>query len=405
MPSFLILIFLWFIRTTKAVLFWLYLWQLKEYHLGRFIDHFRTAKGKKLLINTLLILKIILIFIFFAFPVFSFFVLIFIYLIEFLKTLLDLLRKRIKKPVLTKKTILLISAGLLVEAIFILALLYKDIYAAAFLLLIFDVLTPIIISLIVLLFQPLAVLGRNRMIKKAKTKREQFPNLLVIGVTGSYGKTSTKEILYTILAGRFGENKVLKTKEHQNSEVGVSQCILNDLKPEHEIFVCEMASYDRGGIKLLCDITKPKIGILTGINEQHMSTQGSQENIIKTKYELIENLPQDGFAIFNGENFYCLELYQKTKIKKVICSINKTLGENFLIQSDLWAEDLKIEKESLSFKLFSKTSKDMALPSTQWNPEDSADFKVNLLGGQNVENILKENDSFSTFKSSAQKSD
>ncbi len=151
---------------------------------------------------------------------------------------------------------------------------------------------------------------------------------MVIGITGSYGKTSTKEILYTILAEKFGENKVLKTKEHQNSEVGVSQCILNDLKPEHKIFVCEMASYNRGGIKLLCDIAKPKIGILTGINEQHMSTQGSQENIIKTKYELIESLPQDGLSIFNGENFYCLELYQKTKIKKRICSINKMLGEN-----------------------------------------------------------------------------
>ena len=90
----------------------------------------------------------------------------------------------------------------------------------------------------------------------------------------------------------------MKTKEHQNSEVGISQCILNDLEPKHQIFICEMGAYNRGGIKLLASIAKPKIGILTGINEQHLATFGSLENIIKTKYEVIESLPSDGLAIF-----------------------------------------------------------------------------------------------------------
>ena len=160
-------------------------------------------------------------------------------------------------------------------------------------------------------------------INKAKKKREQFKDLLVIGITGSYGKTSTKEFLATVLAEKY---KVLKTKEHQNSEIGISQCILNDLKPEHEIFICEMGAYNRGGIKLLCDIVKPKIGILTGINEQHMVTFGSLENIIKTKYELIESLPEDGIAFFNARNKYCLELYQKTPIKKILYGGNIKLA-------------------------------------------------------------------------------
>jgi UDP-N-acetylmuramoyl-tripeptide--D-alanyl-D-alanine ligase len=79
-----------------------------------------------------------------------------------------------------------------------------------------------------------------------------------------------------------------------------------------------MGAYNLRGIKLLCDIAKPKIGILTGINEQHMATFGSQENIIKGKFELIESLPEDGIAFFNAKNKYCLELYQKAKIKKIL---------------------------------------------------------------------------------------
>jgi UDP-N-acetylmuramoyl-tripeptide--D-alanyl-D-alanine ligase len=77
-----------------------------------------------------------------------------------------------------------------------------------------------------------------------------------------------------------------------------------------------MGAYNRGGIKLLSDIARPKMGILTGINEQHMATFGSQENIIKGKFELIESLPENGTAFFNANNRYCTELYQKTKVKK-----------------------------------------------------------------------------------------
>ena len=171
-----------------------------------------------------------------------------------------------------------------------------------FWLLIFDILTPAIISAIVLIFQPISVFEKYRLIKKAKNKRKKFSNLLVIGITGSYGKTSTKEFLYTILVEKFGKDKVLKTKEHQNSEVGISNCILKELNETYEIFIVEMGAYNIGGIKLLCNIAQPKIGILTGINEQHMATFGSQENIIKAKFELINSLPEDGLAILNWDN-------------------------------------------------------------------------------------------------------
>ena len=337
---------LWFFRTTKVILFYLYLWQLKEYHTGRFLDHFRTEKGKQLLFNKLNILKIILFFSFFAVPLLLFFVAAILYIFESLKVLIDLLRKRFKKPILTKKTVCLILAGVLVEILFIVIFFHIDIVSFVFWLLLFDILTPIITSAIVLLFQPLTVLARSQIIKKAKAKRAKFKDLLVIGITGSYGKTSTKEFLAIILSEKY---KVLKTKEHQNSEVGISQCILNDLKEDHEIFVCEMGAYNRGGIKLLCDIAKPQIGILTGINEQHMATFGSLENIIKGKYELIESLPKDGTAFFNAQNKYCLQLYEKTKIKKILYGQAVTFpGEENILGAIAVAKELGMTEEEIS---------------------------------------------------------
>lgn len=363
--------FFWFIREAKAILFWVYLWQLKEYHIGRFLDHFRTEKGKRIFFNYLQFLKIFLISGPFLFPSIFPFILAFLYFGESAVFFRNFIQKRLIKPVLTKKTATL-SLAALILSILVLIFLYfglKNLVWISFWLLIFDIFSPILISLIVLFFQPIAVLARNQIIKKAKIKREGLGDLLVIGITGSYGKTSTKEFLYTILSEKFN---VLKTEAHQNSEVGISQCILNDLKEEHEIFICEMGAYNRGGIKLLCDIAKPKIGILTGINEQHMATFGSQEKIIKGKYELIESLPEKGLAIFNGDNEFCLDLYQKTKKPKRLYKIQNTRYE---IQSDIWADNIKTEKDSVSFKVFTKDG-------------DSVDFKVNLAGAQNIPNIL-----------------
>ena len=335
----------WFIREIRAILFWLYLWQLKEYHIGRFIDHFRTEKGKKLLFNELLFFKIISILLFFLlfrfryviiqpwlnYQVLTIFVLI-LYFLESAKEIFDFFGGKLKTPVFTKKILFLFFVIFSFQIFYLFSTFNFNILRFLIYLLIFDILTPAIVSGIVLVFQPITALFRYQIIQKAKKKRlqpplhpptfggplAQFKDLLVIGITGSYGKTSTKEFLYTILAEKFGKDKILKTKEHQNSEVGISRCILNDLKPEHQIFIVEMGAYNKGGIKLLCDIAKPKIGIVTGVNEQHLATFGSMENLLSAEggVELIDSLPEDGIAFFNGKNTYCRELFEKTELKK-----------------------------------------------------------------------------------------
>ena len=340
-----VLILLWFIRTAKAILFWLYLWQLKEYHIGRFIDHFRTAKGKELLFSPLLLGKILLFFGLLWYPalIWAFFLL---YGAESANAARGFFRKKLLRPVFTLKTIVLTAAGLFVQVLFLIftfVFFQKTFFQF---LLAGDIFIPFFVSLFVLAFQPFAVLGKRRIIQKAIEKRVKLPNLKVVGITGSYGKTSTKEFLAHILSQKF---KVLKTKEHQNSEVGIAQCILNELQPEHEVFVCEMGAYNKGGIRLLASIAKPQIGILTGINEQHMATFGSQENIIKAKYELIESLPPNGVAFFNSKNTYCVDLYNKTTVKKVLYGQGARFrGEENILGAMAVAKELGMSDEEIA---------------------------------------------------------
>ncbi|MDD4358542.1 MAG: UDP-N-acetylmuramoyl-tripeptide--D-alanyl-D-alanine ligase [Candidatus Pacebacteria bacterium] len=196
----------------------------------------------------------------------------------------------------------------------------------------------------------------------AKSKRRKLNNLTVIGITGSYGKSSTKEFLYTILSSKF--KGVKKTPENFNSEMGISNFILNGLDENDKYFICEMGAYNKGGIKLLSEIADPKIGILTGINNQHLSTFGSQENIKNTKFELIDYVKD--FAVLNWDNYLIKnhELPSKTIYKY-----------SYLEKQDIYAENIKVFKDHIEFNACLLNG-------------EKEHFSVNVLGQQNISNLL-----------------
>ena len=110
----------------------------------------------------------------------------------------------------------------------------------------------------------------------AEKHRSQY-NIPVVGITGSYGKTSTKYYLSTILSERFD---VLMTPGSYNTPMGVVKTVRESLRPTHEVFVCEMGAKYVGDIKELCEIADPEIGIISSIGAQHLETFGSLENIV-----------------------------------------------------------------------------------------------------------------------------
>ena len=145
---------------------------------------------------------------------------------------------------------------------------------------------------------PFDILAKKILVFMAKRKINKITGLTVIGITGSYGKTTTKDAISHVLIHKY---KTLKTEGNYNTPLGVAKTILKNLKQEHKIFVCEMAAYQIGDIKAIAELIKPKIGIVTAIGLMHLERFGSEENILKTKLELIESLPPDGIGFLPKE--------------------------------------------------------------------------------------------------------
>lgn len=121
---------------------------------------------------------------------------------------------------------------------------------------------------------------------------------LMIGVTGSVGKTTTRELIYAALSSQFSG---IRSRSNFNNRIGLPLSLL-DLDSEHEFAVLEMGASAVGDIRTLCDIAHPEVGVVTAIGPAHLRTFGSLKAIIETKGELLEQLPSSGFAVLPGDD-------------------------------------------------------------------------------------------------------
>lgn len=150
---------------------------------------------------------------------------------------------------------------------------------------------------------------------KATARLKERPELIRIGITGSYGKTTEKAIAAKLLSVRY---RVCASRLSYNTPMGIAKVVNNELEENDTVFIAEMGARNVGDIKELADIVKPNFGIITTIGNQHLETFGTRENIKKTKYELIENLAPAGLALFNGDSADNIELYEKTEGPKIL---------------------------------------------------------------------------------------
>lgn len=365
------LILTWLIRTFGNLLYQVYLWQLKEYRLDRMRAHLATLQGKQWLINPSTVAKWIL---FLASPlligqgradlVFPFLVLV-IFTGEAFLIVRQVASRQLRRPKFTAKASFIVGGVGFLQILPLSLWLITDFPSdkLAFLLLGLAILLPILVSGIIAFLAPVTLLAKKQIIAAAKQKIKAHPELIVVGITGSFGKTSTKEFLAAILSEKFS---VFFTAEHHNTDIGIAKGILDVLKKTHQVFIVEMGAYKKGEIAAICDIVRPQIGVITGINPQHLALFGSMKNLLEAKFELIEALPKDGLAVFNGDNPYCLKFFKKTKIKKILYSQKKKL--------DLSAERILIGKDNLEFKVTARGAAEK--------------FRVPLIGRHNISNIL-----------------
>ena len=182
--------------------------------------------------------------------------------------------------------------------------------------------TPIFVPYLVLLAyyinDPNERFSRRKHVNRAKNKLKEYPSLIKIGITGSYAKTSVKEILNTILSQKYS---VLSTPNSFNTPLGIAKTVkrLND---GHQVFIAEMGARHIGDIKELTTLVDPNVAVITGVTYQHIETFKILENIAKTKYEIIENM-NGGKAIFSADNKLSIDMFKKCKLEKVLAGVDK----------------------------------------------------------------------------------
>jgi len=201
---------------------------------------------------------------------------------------------------------------------------------------------------------------------KAMKKIKAMNNLNVIGITGSYGKTSSKNILNDILSVKYNS---LATPHNYNTQYGLILTINNYLDKFNDIFIAEMGAFKMGRIKLLCDLVKPKYGIITSVGTAHMDTFGSRENVQKGKFELIESLPSDGVGILNIDDPYQVNYKLKNNCNIIWVGIDND-------KADIVAKNIIMNSNGMTFDVYFKAD------------NVTHTFSTKLLGKPNIYNII-----------------
>ena len=195
-------------------------------------------------------------------------------------------------------------------------------------------------------------------------------NVKVIGITGSVGKSTTKEVVAEVLSQRYC---TLKNKGNLNNEIGLPLTMFS-LTEQHERAVLEMGFYVPGEIKFLCDLASPHIGVVTNIGTVHASRAGSQEEIARGKSELVQALPEDGYAILNYDDPLVRKMAGQTHAHVFFYGMDNVV--------DLWADNVEsLGLEGIRFFLHYRQEKN--------RPAEVLQLRVPLIGRHSVQTVLR----------------
>ena len=284
----------------------------------------------------------------------------------------NLANKKYKKPlVMTRRAWRIFSTMLLLAAIILGAVVAFCVvkgYSLEF---------GAITALLIYCFSHVFALAANWLLKPVEKSINQkyyndaqrilnsMPDLKIIGITGSYGKTSTKHYLNRILSEHYD---VMMTPGSYNTTMGVIRTVREYLKPYNEVFIVEMGAKQPGDIKEICDLVHPEIGIITAVGEQHLESFKTIENVQRTKFELVDSLPADGLAVVN-DDFEYVANRDVDNVKCIRYAVSTTGAGKY------GAKEIT----------YSPTGTTFTVSDSQGN---SLEFKTRLVGECNVSNLL-----------------
>ena len=287
------------------------LWQVKEWRVSRLMEHLRRENWFTQLFGrlrpALIVLTLLLMFIP-AVPR-SLALMGGLTLLAMLTAVQAGLRKQ-RRPVWTQKARILVGAALAMTLTTALLAVLPASPVPEELLPLLPMLQPLFLAIAWALFWPVDRALKNRVMNEARRIRMQNPDLQVIAITGSVGKTTTKELLAHVLSVL----RPLATPAHVNTEIGVAQWITMELprymaeRKEPGILIVEMGAYQKGEIALMSSYVRQTIGVVTHVGTQHIALFGSQQALFEAKSEIITALPPGGHAFLNGDNEYCRKM-------------------------------------------------------------------------------------------------
>ena len=292
----------------------------------------------------------------------------------------SIIKKKYKKPLVFTKRVwriytvtACISIGLFLWAVFMLGFkedawgYYSGPTLTVSILLLMTIFSWFIVLIAVIILIPIEKSINKKYWNDAQRILRNLPDLKVIGITGSYGKTSTKHFLERILSEKYD---VIITPGSYNTTMGVIRTVRELIKPYNNIFICEMGAKQRGDIKEICNLVHPSIGIVTAVGPMHLETFKSIDNVQATKFELIDSLPSDGLAVINDDFEYC----RKRPVQNIECK-RYTTSSKLRGKKDFWVENIAYSTSGTTFKIKGKDGTEIEL-------------STRLLGDCNVSNIL-----------------
>ena len=353
---------LFFISTTMSVIDSVHFFQLNSYRFDTHTKWMRENLRKYLTHNIISVLMLIVVFI----PMNPMVKAIALEIL-FIISLPSEKPKKAKKPlVYTARVKRMLATTLLVVLAVLVPTTIKGISSAhetypLFAMVLIYALSPCIILLSNLINKPLELSINQYYTNDAKKMLRACPDLKIIGITGSYGKTSVKYYLTTLLRSKYN---VLMTPESYNTPMGVVKTIRGSLKATDEIFVCEMGAKWVGDIKELCDIVHPHHGIITSIGPQHLESFKTLDAIKGTKFELADALPDGGMLFLNGDDEN-IDSYKGDR-KHISYSLDN---------GDYSAFDIAVSERGTTFKVKAPDG-------------ETQEFSTKLIGRHNVLNIV-----------------
>ena len=229
-----------------------------------------------------------------------------------------------------------------------------------------DLGAPLWVALGATLMQPVETYIQKGFKRQARRHLRQRPDLTVVGVTGSYGKTSTKFILSELLRQKYN---VYATPSSYNTPMGMCLAINEHLKPEHQVLVLEYGIRYPGDMDELCSIAEPDVSVVTTIGVAHLDTMGSQDAIAEEKGRLVKRTAADGTTVLNADD------------DRVRAMADRADGTVWRVSVDgrsdaqLTAHDIQYDTSGTSFTIRDDTGSE-------------ASFQTQLLGAHNVLNVL-----------------